>query len=187
MKKLISLLLVLILCVPFVALFAHADPMPVQCCITWKYFPTQKSDSREIIKSSYIAEMHYSGDEIPWPERIPEYSRDGVDYIFIGWKLAELQDIKNYWDDPSLGFTPATFEQEELLTIMPNTDVNYLALYYKPLRGDLNFDGLINITDVTILLNHLSSQDAADNAAFDIDESGASSISDVTALLDLLS
>ena len=186
MKKTLSLLLAVALIVPFCALFAHADSMPVQCCITWKLFPTQKTDTRDYIKSSYIAEMHFPGDDIAPPDVIPKYSRDGIDYIFIGWKLASLQEIKSYWNDPTLGYTPATFKQEELIDIMPSDDVNYLAVYYHGIPGDLDLNGTVNVADVTALLDYLSRQVSLSNSWYDIDRSGVASVSDVTTLLGML-
>ena len=52
-------------------------------------------------------------------------------------------------------------------------------------KGDLNGDKLISISDVTALLDYLSADNAYD-FAYDIDDNGSVSISDVTALLDYL-
>ena len=55
-------------------------------------------------------------------------------------------------------------------------------------RGDVNNNGRINITDVTILINYLLSNDATgvDLAASDCDLDTKISITDVTALINYL-
>ena len=56
------------------------------------------------------------------------------------------------------------------------------------LRGDVDGDGEVNITDVTTLIDTLlsDSTDALDANAADCDQDGTITISDVTALIDYL-
>ncbi len=55
------------------------------------------------------------------------------------------------------------------------------------LRGDVNDDGLVNIDDVTVLIDYLLGSSVAINeAAADVDLTGTISIDDVTTLIDLL-
>ena len=185
MKKAIALLLALVLTIPFMALYANAG-VGIQRCITWKLRPFPPNATKQEKDECYIAYYLQEGDPIVPPDVVPTYSKDGVEYLFLGWKLATLQDSKNYNNDPSLGFTPATYVQEELLTVMPADEVSYNAIFYKPFRGDLNYDGLVSISDVTVLLNRLAEQEQSTAGIYDIDESGIVSITDVTALLGML-
>ena len=52
------------------------------------------------------------------------------------------------------------------------------------LQGDVNLDGMVNISDVTDLIDSLLNQDAGPSCDVDLD--GQVSISDVTALIDIL-
>ena len=57
------------------------------------------------------------------------------------------------------------------------------------LRGDVNSDGQVNVSDATALINYLLTEDATgiDLAAADLDENGLVNISDATTLIgDLL-
>ena len=65
-------------------------------------------------------------------------------------------------------------------------EVNSMSFYNK--RGDTNMDGLVNIADVTALIDYLLSGDASDIdlEAADIDFDGTVMIADVTALIDYL-
>ena len=57
-----------------------------------------------------------------------------------------------------------------------------------PIPGDMNGDGVINITDVTMLINFLMSDspDAGDNPAADFDQNGVVNITDVTQMINYL-
>ena len=52
------------------------------------------------------------------------------------------------------------------------------------LQGDVNLDGMVNISDVTDLIDSLLNQDASPSCDVDLD--GQVSISDVTTLIDML-
>nr|MCR4965192.1 BspA family leucine-rich repeat surface protein [Bacteroidales bacterium] len=54
------------------------------------------------------------------------------------------------------------------------------------LRGDVNHDGSVNISDVTALIGLLLAGGTIDNGAADCNRDGSISISDVTALIDYL-
>ena len=53
-------------------------------------------------------------------------------------------------------------------------------------RGDVNGDGVVNILDVTFLINQLLSGDANSNANADVDGNGLKNIADVTCLVGML-
>ena len=55
-----------------------------------------------------------------------------------------------------------------------------------PQRGDVNGDGVVNISDVTLLINYLLTGNAAADAAADCDLDGKAGIGDVTALVNYL-
>ena len=65
-------------------------------------------------------------------------------------------------------------------------EVNSMSFYNK--RGDVNMDGDVNITDVTVLIDHLLSGDNSniDGEAADSDFDGTVNIADVTSLIDYL-
>lgn len=54
------------------------------------------------------------------------------------------------------------------------------------IQGDVNCDGVVNINDVTLLIDHLLNSSGNDNAADDVNGDGLASISDLTSLIDLL-
>jgi len=82
----------------------------------------------------------------------------------VDWLKQWLHD-RIAWMDEKLGYEPTTF-----------------------LRGDVDGDGNVSISDVTALIDYLLSNDATgiDTDAADCDEDGSISISDVTALIDSL-
>ena len=82
----------------------------------------------------------------------------------ISWLKQWLHD-RIAWMDQQLGFDPNA-----------------------SLRGDVDGDGNVTISDVTALIDYLLSADATsiDTDAADCDQDGTISISDVTALIDYL-
>jgi len=56
------------------------------------------------------------------------------------------------------------------------------------MRGDVNNDGIVNISDVTALIDYLLSgnPEGINMQGADVDESGVINISDVTSLIDML-
>ena len=81
----------------------------------------------------------------------------------------------------------------------PNTISNDWAifddfrLYYlgdgKPVKGDVNGDGVLSIADVTVLVNVMlgkASKGSYDNTVVDVNDDGIISVADITALVNLL-
>ena len=96
-------------------------------------------------------------------------SSDDVRYAFIGW------DLNN---DGAADELPATVTQ----------DIYAVALFRTtPAMIDINDDGLLNISDVSELLNILSGAGNADMQKCDINGDGTLNISDVSELLNILS
>ena len=93
-----------------------------------------------------------------WPNNyIPQNYDDALSF------LKQWLSDRIAWMDQQLGFDPDA-----------------------PLRGDVNGDGAVNISDVTQLINYLLTDNAAEDAAADCDLDGNAGISDVTALINFL-
>ena len=58
----------------------------------------------------------------------------------------------------------------------------------EPLKGDVNGDGVVNIADVTVLIDYLlgNEADTFNREAADVNQDGVINIADVTALIDIL-
>ena len=58
----------------------------------------------------------------------------------------------------------------------------------EPLKGDVNCDGVVNIADVTVLIDYLlgNEADTFNREAADVNKDGVINIADVTALIDIL-
>lgn len=54
------------------------------------------------------------------------------------------------------------------------------------LKGDVNRDGAVNVTDVTTLVNMILGVIAKDQESADVDSNGSINVSDVTALVNLI-
>ena len=98
--------------------------------------------------------------EYVWPNYyIADNYKDEVDYL-KNWLSDRIA-----WMDSQLGFDPNAHE-----------------------RGDVDGDGHVTITDVTVLIDYLlgGSSTGIDMIAADCDEDGTPNISDVTILIDYL-
>ena len=122
-------------------------------------------DSLASVLTSHGAEQRNSQAWPRWGQYVwPNYyvADDYADEV--DWLKQWLHD-RIAWMDEKLGYEPTTF-----------------------LRGDVDGDGNVSISDVTALIDYLLSNDATgiDTDAADCDEDGSISISDVTALIDSL-
>ena len=122
-------------------------------------------DSLANVLTEYGAEQRNSQAWPRWGEYVwPNYyiADDYTDEI--SWLKQWLHD-RIAWMDQQLGFDPNA-----------------------SLRGDVDGDGNVTISDVTALIDYLLSADATsiDTDAADCDQDGTISISDVTALIDYL-
>ena len=53
-------------------------------------------------------------------------------------------------------------------------------------KGDINADGVVNVTDVTALVAYLNSQAVYDKKACDVNGDGIVNVTDITALINIL-
>ncbi len=55
-----------------------------------------------------------------------------------------------------------------------------------PVTGDINGDGVVNVTDATTLINGILGTSTVDIAVGDLDSNGVINVSDVTTLINLI-
>lgn len=64
--------------------------------------------------------------------------------------------------------------------------VNVVWSYSDSLKGDINGDGTVNVTDVTTLINGILGTAQVDTSVGDVDGNGMVNVSDVTALINII-
>ena len=64
--------------------------------------------------------------------------------------------------------------------------VNDITSQFAPTQGDINGDHIVNVSDVTALINKILGTASFDDAICDIDGNGAVNVSDVTALINII-
>ena len=110
-------------------------------------------------------------------------------YMTDGWQgqvsSVTLYNTLNLGTDANKLFVPANTRVTFTLTPGEN-DTFTLSYVPAALRGDIDGNGAVEISDVTALLNILAGQAAADGVDIDLDGNGQVNISDVTVLLDIL-
>ena len=84
-------------------------------------------------------------------------------------------------DEPAAGMNPT--ETAELLEC-PFALLEEMA--QRPLIGDVNTDGMVNVSDVTMLINHILGIPAPEPYRCDIDANGEVNVTDVTFLINTL-
>ena len=92
---------------------------------------------------------------------------------------------------PAIIMVPTTKVSENIYTfVMPASKVKVTATFVlmPELRGDVNADGSVNISDVTALIDYLLTGNASgiNLSGADCNQDGSVNISDVTALIDYL-
>jgi hypothetical protein len=90
---------------------------------------------------------------------------------------------------PAYIMVPTTKVSENIYTfVMPASKVKVMADFAPVLMGDVDNNGDVNITDVTVLIDYLLSGDATgiNLVAADYNKDGSVTIADVTALIDYL-
>ena len=65
------------------------------------------------------------------------------------------------------------------------TPMPFIYKKYQPI-GDINGDGVVNVSDVTALVNHIIGAEAYPVALCDVNADGEVNVSDVTALINLI-
>ena len=107
---------------------------------------------------------------------------------FIEFKVVKNNNWNTCWPASNYEYTVAADGTYDLtITYNPeNNEVNFTAtLHANAMRGDVNDDNAVNISDVTSLIDILLSGAAAPAGA-DCNLDQAVNISDVTALIDFL-
>ncbi len=100
----------------------------------------------------------------------------------LGYALQSSYSLDNMtWNRDIMFQNMATFRRQWLTTRVAWIDANIKALH---VPNDVNIDGVVNIADVTELINMLLSDQKMMTG--DIDENGSVTIADVTALINLL-
>ena len=92
-----------------------------------------------------------------------------------------------YWVVNTKHDTPTRYRV--ILTTGSKTSAVYLddfTLYYRSATGDINGDGVVNVTDVTALINVILGSASYDASLCDINGDGTINVTDVTALLNLI-
>ncbi|WP_154327389.1 dockerin type I repeat-containing protein [Sodaliphilus pleomorphus] len=92
-----------------------------------------------------------------------------------------------YWVVNTKQDTPTRYRV--ILSTGSKTSAVYLddfTLYYRSATGDINGDGVVNVTDVTALINVILGSASYDASLCDINGDGTINVTDVTALLNLI-
>ena len=118
-----------------------------------------------------------------------QFSVDGVEVYAFGSALGDGWNVNN--EPLSLGRHTLTWTYTKDDSVNPagdyfGLDEVYLMIY--SVRGDVNSDGVVNINDVTSLIDYLLSGyfDGFDSVAADCNQDSNINISDLTTLIDYL-
>ncbi len=102
------------------------------------------------------------------------------------------QNVGYYFDSrdirfrrPSSHFFTANCAPYLKLTSAQAGDTNEIAIDFGGLLGDVNADGIVNVSDVTALVNKILGTADYSDSVCDIDGNGTVNVSDVTALVNL--
>ena len=78
-------------------------------------------------------------------------------------------------------------EGEYVLTVNLESSMLIVTLPTTPvIPGDINGDGIVNVSDVTALVNHILNEDYSNAEICDINGDGVVNVSDVTDLVSLM-
>lgn len=115
----------------------------------------------------------------------------GTGIIYDGVLYAGNEDqVSLNLDGSTTGYIASagtlTGEENPYTLLMPDEDVTITANAPLYQHGDVNQDGIVNIADVTALIDYLLGDTNAAPAEADVNQDGIVNIADVTALIDLL-
>ena len=128
-----------------------------------------------------------------------DYNHDGYmdPYGNVKWEAGDYQDMFVFTFRVSStflcgkvtldGYFSSDPDQRQGL-ISPNPCTSYTKVhFYVPIPGDMNHDGLLNLTDVTLLINALvKGAPASLPPVADVNGDGEMNVTDVTALINLI-
>ena len=109
---------------------------------------------------------------------IDGYNEQGLVHVNWGW----YGNYDGYFDIALLDVRGLQFNtyQDMVINFMPDTGVEVVT-------GDVDDDGLVNINDLALLIDHLLNNSVQINTAnADVDPDGVINISDLSALIDIL-
>lgn len=109
---------------------------------------------------------------------IDGYNEQGLVHVNWGW----YGNYDGYFDIALLDVRGLQFNtyQDMVINFMPDTGVEVIT-------GDVDDDGLVNINDLALLIDHLLNNSVHINTAnADVDPDGVINISDLSALIDIL-
>ena len=109
---------------------------------------------------------------------IDGYNEQGLVHVNWGW----YGNYDGYFDIALLDVRGLQFNtyQDMVINFMPDTGVEVVT-------GDVDDDGLVNINDLALLIDHLLNNSVQINTAnADVDPDGIINISDLSALIDIL-
>ena len=114
-------------------------------------------------------------------------------YVGNGWSTAAVTASTAMFSDCTslVGGQGTTFNANYIDKTYAHIDggpsnTGYFTAKVGGLRGDVNHDGQVNITDVTLLISMALNETGADNPAADVNGDGIINITDVTTLISLV-
>lgn len=154
-------------------------------------FGTQECGDSIAVTSKFIA---YSGKPLKEDSLLVYYSIDKGPYQVAHMRPTGAPDeyvgyIKGYHQASEVDYYVYGADESGHRYQQPvfgEQDPHHFTVSMSVVRGDVNGDGNVSITDVTALIDLLLGSDSISNQAADCNQDGDISITDVTALIDFL-
>ena len=154
-------------------------------------FGTQECGDSIAVTSKFIA---YSGKPLKEDSLLVYYSIDKGPYQVAHMRATGAPDeyvgyIKGYHQASEVDYYVYGADESGHRYQQPvfgEQDPHHFTVSMSVVRGDVNGDGNVSITDVTALIDLLLGSDSISNQAADCNQDGDISITDVTALIDFL-
>lgn len=154
-------------------------------------FGTQECGDSIAVTSKFIA---YSGKPLKTDSLLVYYSIDKGPYQVAHMRPTGAPDeyvgyIKGYHQASEVDYYVYGADESGHRYQQPvfgELDPHHFTVSMSVVRGDVNGDGNVSITDVTALIDLLLGSDSISNQAADCNQDGDISITDVTALIDFL-
>ena len=154
-------------------------------------FGTQECGDSIAVTSKFIA---YSGKPLKTDSLLVYYSIDKGPYQVAHMRATGAPDeyvgyIKGYHQASEVDYYVYGADESGHRYQQPvfgEQDPHHFTVSMSVVRGDVNGDGNVSITDVTALIDLLLGSESISNQAADCNQDGDISITDVTALIDFL-